>query len=173
MKRREGPSIRCRVVERLGSVTREALVTYDGSRRWVISDAEKTHLNDGERCIVMHPNGVVERIPVGAHIHGWVKVLITPRKMAHLDGAGGRVVGREEVQGRACWVVEAEGLKSGSDQTYRMWVDAEGAFVMRTVLLGLDGDQHLEDVVVGEEFPPGIFTYVGDVDRDETSWAGP
>jgi len=86
----------------------------------------------------------------GIHVHsnGWVKTPIQGRRM-NLDGATGRVISREEVDGRRSILVEFLGLRYPEDTVFHLHIDLETGIVLRTSRPDLGLILRLEDLRIG------------------------
>jgi hypothetical protein len=149
------PALTCRVVElERGIVKRSARVIFDGRSGWFIEDEERVEFRATDDHVLLDERGVVHLLP-GAHSNGWAKTPIQGNRMS-LERAAGRVVDREEIDGRSTVVAEFEGLRSGEDAVFRFHVDEDTGVVLRMsredmgVVLRVDGLR-----VATVEDPPG------------------
>jgi hypothetical protein len=152
------PPLSCRVVEtRENEIVRSAIVIFDGINGWYIDDGERVELRASEDRVTFVEHGAVERIGPGmvASSGNWVKSVIDGRRIAYLDRATGEVVGREEVGGRSCWVVDVEGLKRDADIVFRLHVDEETGIVVRMAREDLGEVLRVEDLVLGSSQAAG------------------
>jgi hypothetical protein len=146
------PPLACRVVEtRDGEVVRSASVIFDGINGWYVDDGERVELRAGEDRATFVEDGIVERIGPGMVVSSanWVKSAIDGRRFAHLDRASGAVVGREDVDGRACWVVDVEGLRAREDVVFRLHVDQGTGVIVRMARDDTGEVLRVEDLVLG------------------------
>jgi hypothetical protein len=149
------PALACQVIElERGIVTRSARVIFDGLSGWFIENEGRVEFRSTDDRVLVDEGGVLRCLP-GAHSNGWVKTPIQGSRMS-LEEATGRVLGREEVDGRSAIVAEFIALRNGEDTVFRFHIDEETGVVLRMsrddmgVVLRIDGFR------VGRvEDPPG------------------
>jgi hypothetical protein len=112
-----------------GSEKRSARVYFDGLSGWFIDDDARVEFRSSDDRVLLDEGGVLHAFP-GAHSNGWVKTPIQGERMS-LDGSTGRVIGREDVEGRPAIVAEFEGLRSGEDTVFVFHVDVETGVVLQ------------------------------------------
>lgn len=145
------PPLACRVVElRDGVAARSARVLFDGVSGWLIESDGRVELRQSDDFVLFDHGGELTRVGPGVPVHsnGWVKTPIEGRRM-NLDQATGRVIGREEVDGRGSTLVEFLGLKSGEDTVFHLHIDLETGVVLRMARPDLGSLMHLEDLRIG------------------------
>jgi len=147
------PPLGCRVVElREGEVQRSARVLFDGLASWFVDDGSRVEVRGTHDRALFDEGGRLERVGPGlgnVHSNGWVKTVIDGRRMANLDKATGRVLGREVIDGRNRILVECSGLKSNDDVVFRMHIDAETGVVVRVSRPDLGLVLRVEDLRIG------------------------
>lgn len=150
------PPLFARLVERRGGrAHRQATVIHDGINAWYVDDGERLELRAAEDRATFVERGTVERIGPGmvATSNNWVKSAIDGRRAAYLDRATGEVLGADEVLGRSCWLVRAEGLKQNvPEAVFLLHVDAETGVLLRTAREDRDDVLEVEDVVFGSVY---------------------
>lgn len=137
-----------------GDVERRVRVVFDGRDGWWIDDGERfglqtasEHVLLGERDhLALHTGNAV-------HWRGLEKTVIDGARMANLGSATGMVVGSDAIEGRPCWIAEVEGLRTGEDVTFRLWIDLATGISIRMERLDLDRPVVVEvrDLLVAEE----------------------
>ena len=152
------PPLAARVVEtKDGVVTREARVVHDGINAWFIDDGTRLELRAAEDRVTFVEGGDVERIGPGmvASSNNWVKVAIDGRRGAYLDMGTGEVLGADDANGRACWLVRAEGLKANDpDAVFLLHVDTETGVVVRTAREDSEAQLDVVDLAIGSVYDP-------------------
>jgi hypothetical protein len=146
------------VVEiRDGRVAREARVIFDGINAWFVDDGERLELRAAEDRVVFVEAGTVERIGPGMVVSsaGWVKSALDGRRIANLEAATGEVLGRDDVDGRPCWVASVAGLRTNDDARFRLHVDAETGVILREAREDVGEVLRVEDLVLGDVRRPG------------------
>jgi hypothetical protein len=150
------PPLACRVVElRDGVAMRSARALLDGLSGWFIESDGRVELRHSDDLVVLDEGGELKRLGPGVPVHsnGWVKTPIEGRRM-NLDDATGRVIGREEVDGRPSFLVEFHGLRSGEGTIFLFHIDVDTGCVLRMSRPDLGTILRLEDLRIGtvEEF---------------------
>lgn len=146
------PPLAARIVERTdGEATREASVVFDGINGWFIDDGARIELRAAEDRVTYLEEGRLERVGPGmvASSNNWVKGAIDGRRMAYLDRAEGEVLGEDEVAGRACWLIRAEGLRADEDVVALLHVDRETGVVIRMTREDLDVVVEVDELMLG------------------------
>jgi hypothetical protein len=146
------PPLACRVVELRGKVTeRSARVLFDGLEGWFIEDDSRIELRTSEGCVLFDSDGKLERIgptSTGVHSNGWVKTPIQGHLM-NLDDAAGRVIRRDEVDGRQALLVEVDGLRRDEDIAFHLHVDLITGIVVQMSRPDMGVVLCVEDLRVG------------------------
>lgn len=145
------PPLACRVVElRDGVAARSARTVFDGISGWFIESDERVEFRHSDDFVVFEEGGELKRVGPGVQVHSnaWVKTPIQGRRMS-LDEATGRVIGREEVDGRRSILVEFLGLRSGEDTLFQLHIDLETGVVLRMSRPDLGLILRLEDLRIG------------------------
>ncbi|MFL5791140.1 MAG: hypothetical protein ACJ76A_06510 [Actinomycetota bacterium] len=125
------PPLICRVIELEGGIEkRSARVIFDGQSGWFIEEGERIELRSTDERVLLDEGGFLRCLPPRAHVNAWVKTPIQGDRMS-LDQTTGRVVGREEVDGRTAVVTEFAGLRSGDDSVLVLFVDVETGVVLQ------------------------------------------
>jgi hypothetical protein len=144
------PPLACRVVElRDGVATRSARAVFDGISGWFIEGDGRVELRHADDFVVLDQGGELKRLG-GVHVqsNGWVKTPIEGRRM-NLCEATGRVMGREDVDGRPSVLVEFHGLRSGEDTVFHLHIDVDTGVVLRMSRPDLGTILRLEDLRIG------------------------
>jgi hypothetical protein len=148
------PPLTCTVaeVDDTGDV-RAARVVFDGADGWWIDDGTKGELRLSDERVVFVEQERVELVAGKGFVYasGWVKTAIEGRLMSNLDGASGEVRGTETVHGRACWICDLAGLKSGDDVSFRLAVDTETGVIVRMERSDGRGSLEVRDLRLGSE----------------------
>jgi len=147
------PPVGCRVVEfDHGEVRRSATVLFDGLQGWYIDDGTQVEVRGSDECVLFDSDGTLERVGPGlgyVHSNAWAKTPIEPRRML-LDEARGRVLRRDEVNGRSVVVVEFSGLRRPDDDVvFEMQVDAATGVVLAMSRPDLGLVLRVDDLRVG------------------------
>lgn len=145
------PPLACRVVElRDGEEVRSARVIFDGITGWFIETEERLEFRHTDDFVLFDEGGKLKRLGpgLGAHSNGWVKTPIEGRRMS-LDQALGRVLGREDVDGRGSVLVEFLGLRPGEDTVFHFNVDITTGVVLRMSRPGFGLILRLENLRIG------------------------
>ena len=146
------PPIACRVVElRDHLAERSARVLFDGLQGWFIEDDTRVELRASENCALFDADGKLERVgpmSAGVYSNGCVKAPIEGHLM-DLHRVTGRVIRREELDGRQTVLVEAFGLKSDEDIAFRLHVDLATGIVLQISRPDLGVVLRLEELRVG------------------------
>ncbi len=151
------PPLTARVTEiRDDTALRSALVIFDGINGWYIDDGERIEFRAVEDRVLFVEAGSVDRYGPGmvASSGNWVKSVIDGRRIAYLDRAEGTVLGRDEVDGRPCWVVEASGLKRDDDIVFTLRVDEQTGVILRMARGDLGEVMRVEELRVGSVHLP-------------------
>ena len=132
-------------------------MVFDGINAWLVDDGERLELRAAEDRVVFVEGGTVERVGPGMVVSSaaWVKSALDGRRIANLETSTGDVLGREHVDGRACWLVVIDGLRSNEDTRFRLHVDAETGVIVRMAREDAGEVLRVEDLVVGEVRRPG------------------
>ena len=134
---------------------RVASVVFDGDDGWWIEDEDGFGLQTSSERIVLGRRDAVE-LHTSHHVYwrGLEKSLIEGRLIANLDSATGSVVRADERGGRSCWVTEVDGLRSGEDVTFRLWIDRATGITLLMGRVDLDGPLvEVRDLRIAEEAP--------------------
>lgn len=152
------PPVACRVVELRGDGTeRSAKVLFDGVESWFIEDGARVELRASRDRVLFDEAGELRRVGPGSafvYSNAWVKTPIEGYLM-NLEGATGRVTGRDEVDGRQAVIAEFLGLRVGEDIAFLLHVDLETGIVLRMSRPDLGEVLRIEGLRVGtvEELP--------------------
>ena len=124
------PALACRVIElERGDEKRSATVVFDGLSGWFIDSEGRVEFRPTDDRVLFLESGTLRSLPA-AHSNGWVKTPIQGSRMT-LDDATGRVLGREEIDGRSAIVAEFSGLRRGEDTVFLFHVDEQTGVVLR------------------------------------------
>lgn len=141
------PPISAVVVQTAQGETRSFEVLHDGLDGWYIDDGIRVEASFGpSSTVIQDPGGLIAIRDVRVASNGWLKSLLHGRLMASLDRISVRVVGHDRLQGRSCWILDAEGLRE-EPTPFRLWVDEEFGFVLR--IEGASALVEFQDLIVG------------------------